>query len=91
MNRIALAAVALGCSTLASAARAEFGYVAYEPAATCCKSPVVVTSYYAPAPCAVYSGPVVGWTRYRPILGGVVTRLRYATYDAPPAYYAPPW
>ena len=39
-----------------------------------------VTAYYAPAPVAVAR------TRYRPILGGTVTRVRYGYA---PAYYYP--
>lgn len=48
--------------------------------------PVAHAVYYAPAP-VVYQPVVRVRTRYRPILGGRVTRVRYGYA---PAYYAPP-
>jgi len=65
-------------------------------APTCC-APEATTAYYAPAPTTVYyaATPVVT-TRYRPILGGTVTRTRYVYqpvtygYPATVAYY-PAW
>lgn len=43
--------------------------------------------YYGP----MYDGPVTIRSRYRPVLGGVVTRLRYVSYgNAPPTYF-PAW
>jgi hypothetical protein len=41
-------------------------------------APVVQTSYYAPAPAIAYRPVPVATTRYRPILGGSVTRIRTA-------------
>lgn len=101
MKKLALllAAVALW-ATSASSADAQVLYMSYyQPAVV--YSPVVAapapapccrTSYYAPAPVAVAPVPAVTpvtsvRTRYRPILGGTVTRYRtgYA-----PAYYPAP-
>jgi hypothetical protein len=50
------------------------------------------TAYYAPAPTTVYYAPTTAYyapapivqTRYRPILGGTVTRVYYPNYA--PAY-----
>jgi hypothetical protein len=93
MRRIALAVVLGSCCMLAaSTARAEVGYIAYEPAGwACCQQPVVATAYYEPAPAVFYSSPAVAWTRYRPILGGVVTHMRFVSYPTTPAAYAPFW
>ncbi|HEX6961882.1 MAG TPA: hypothetical protein VF175_08455 [Lacipirellula sp.] len=76
-----------------SQAAAQVAYVAYDPVdAVCgCESPVAVTAWYAATPTYVYGDPVVMRARYRPILGGVVTRLRYVNYGYAPAYYAPGW
>jgi hypothetical protein len=49
----------------------QTSYYAPVPAA-----PVVQTSYYAPAPAVAYRPVPVATTRYRPILGGTVTRIR---------------
>lgn len=46
----------------------------YAPAA----AGVPVTTYYAPAPTVAYSPVTVATRRYRPILGGTVTRYRTA-------------
>jgi len=48
--------------------------------------PVPHAVYYAPAP-VVYRPVARVRTRYRPFLGGSVTRVRYGYA---PAYYAPP-
>lgn len=53
----------------------------YQPAPTC--QPVNV--YYAP-PTVAYQPVARVRTRYRPLLGGTVTRVRYGYA---PAYYAP--
>jgi hypothetical protein len=57
--------------------------------------PVAHAAYYAPAPVAVAATPVYT-TRYRPLLGGSITRVRYhyapvapVAYAAPPVAYAP--
>lgn len=49
-------------------------YVTYYAPAT----PVVHTSYFAPTPVVGYQPVAVTRTRYRPILGGTVTRVRPA-------------
>ena len=41
-------------------------------------APVVYTSYFAPAPVVGFQPVAVARTRYRPILGGTVTRVRPA-------------
>ena len=86
--------VALWAVSMADA-DAQMLYVShYQPAVVyspviAAPAPVCRTSYYvAPAPVAVGPVPVTRvHTRYRPILGGTVTRVRtgYA-----PAYYAAP-
>ena len=56
----------------------------YAPApTTACYAPAPTTVYYAaaPAPVVVAPGPVVT-TRYRPILGGTVTRVHYPWYGS---------
>ena len=69
-----------------------------------CITPAPVTTYYAPGPspvvCAgartIYYGPAaVATTRYRPLIGGTVTRWRYVNrpavvYPTTMAYY-PAW
>lgn len=51
-------------------------------------------AYYGPVPTTVYYAPPVNYavmpvytTRYRPLLGGSITRVRY--YYAPAVYAAP--
>ncbi|MCG8450587.1 MAG: hypothetical protein MI725_13545 [Pirellulales bacterium] len=93
MKRFALLLVAaalwLGAQ---SDAAAQIAYVTYYQPATV-YSPVVANcavprvAYYAPAAPAVAYQPVARYhTRYRPFLGGTVTRVRYGyapTYAAP--------
>jgi hypothetical protein len=58
----------------------------YAPAPTTvyyAPAPVATTAYYAPAPVVAAPGPIVQ-TRYRPILGGTVSRVYYPPYS--PAY-----
>jgi hypothetical protein len=50
-------------------------------------APAPRVAYYAPAPAPVAVAPVYA-TRYRPLLGGGITRVRYRY--APVAYAAPP-
>jgi hypothetical protein len=81
-----------------SDARAQVAYVTYYQPMTVYSPPVVVTPqvvHYAPAPHTVYYAPptTVSYepvarvrTRYRPILGGSVTRVRYRYA---PVHYAP--
>jgi len=64
--------------------------VVYRQPVVVYQAPVVVAPravYYAPAPAPVVYQPVARVrTRYRPFLGGTVTRVRYGYA---PAYYAP--
>jgi hypothetical protein len=63
-------------------------------------APVAATTYYAPAPVAApvatyYAPTAVATTRYRPLIGGNVTRWRYVNrptvvYPSTVAYY-PAW
>lgn len=93
MKRLALACAVLGLNVLvASSANAE-GYVDFAPIDACgCDEPVYVPGYYIPAPAPIAYGDsvVVRW-RYRPILGGTVTRMRFVNYGYAPAYYGPLW
>ena len=64
-------------------AEAHHPYVTYY-------APVPHAVYYAPAP-VVYQPVARVRTRYRPFLGGSVTRVRYGyapTYYVPPVVYA---
>jgi hypothetical protein len=67
---------------LVSQADAQVYVTYYSPAVpvTACyaPAPVVYTSYYAPAPVVAYQPVAIARTRYRPILGGTVTRVRPA-------------
>jgi hypothetical protein len=101
MNRLLVAVVALAIGLAAAeSARAQV-YRAYYPA----PAPVAVTSYYAPGPVAYAPAPttvyypaapaVVATTRYRPLIGGSITRWRYVNrpayvYPTTVAYY-PAW
>ena len=81
-----------------SDARAQVAYVTYYQPMTVYSPPVVYTPravHYAPAPHTVYyaPAPTVSYepvarvrTRYRPFLGGTVTRVRYRYA---PVYYPP--
>lgn len=93
MNRrlIALAALAVAVA-FAGSARAQVYRVYY---------PAPATTYYAPAP-VVAAAPTVAYyptavpvTRYRPLIGGTVTRWRYVdrpayVYPTTVSYY-PAW
>jgi hypothetical protein len=85
-----LAAVAIALA-LAGSASAQVYQVYY---------PAPVTTYYAPgpvvapAPAVAYYPTAVPVTRYRPIIGGTVTRWRYVnqpTYVYPTTAYYPAW
>ena len=91
MKRIAIWFVALGlCLLVSTGAQAQVGYVGYDSAAVAyCAPPVAVSTYYAPAPAVVYQPTAVVRTRWRPLLGGSVTRVRYGY--APVVYAAPRW
>lgn len=90
---VALFAV-LSCWVLSdSVANAQLAYVTYyQPVTVYRPAPVVYSTYYAPAPAPavvvqpapVYQPVTQVRTRYRPILGGTVTRTRVV-----PGYYTP--
>ncbi len=70
-------------------AQAQVGYVTYYQPVTVYSPPVVYTSYSpccAPAPAVGYEPVARVRTRYRPFLGGSVTRVRYGYA---PVYYPP--
>ena len=85
-----------------SDARAQVAYVTYYQPMTVYSPPVVVTPqtvyytpqtvYYTPAPAVSYQPVARVRTRYRPILGGSVTRVRYryapVYHTAMPVVYA---
>jgi len=85
-----------------SDARAQVAYVTYYQPMTVYSPPVVAmpqtvyytpqTVYYAPAPAVSYQPVAQVRTRYRPILGGSVTRTRYryapVYHTAMPVVYA---
>lgn len=91
-----LAALVLACLFwwgVESTAQAQVAYVSYYQPVTVYRPPVVYsasyvpyTSYYAPAPAVSYQPVARVRTRYRPILGGTVTRVRYGYA---PVYYQP--
>jgi len=63
-----------------SDAQAQVAYVSYYQPMTVYSPPVVYTPqtvYYAPAPTVSYQPVARVRTRYRPFLGGSVTRVRY--------------
>ena len=76
-----------------SSANAQVAYVSYYQPVAVYRPPVVYsagyvpyTTYYAPAPAVSYQPVARVRTRYRPILGGSVTRVRYGyapVYGAP--------
>ncbi|MBX3425947.1 MAG: hypothetical protein KF688_09740 [Pirellulales bacterium] len=89
---IASAAACVATTLVASSAEAQVPYVVgyrpvtafYAPAPYVVASPVIqpapVVAYYAPAPTVVYQPAARVVTRYRPLLGGSVTRVRPAGY-----------
>ncbi len=81
MKRLAiiLVAIMLG-SMIVGDAQAQVGVVTYYQPVTVYSPPVVSvphTVYYAPAPAVSYAPVARVRTRYRPFLGGTVTRVRY--------------
>jgi hypothetical protein len=76
MNKLAglLLVGALWCG--ASSPAAAQVYVTYYQPAPACAPPAAYATYYAPAP-VVYQPVARATTRYRPLLGGSVTRVRY--------------
>lgn len=88
MKLLAVALVAFAfCLLAGSGAQAQMAY--YYPAEpACCRPPVAVTTYYALAPAVVYERAAVVRTRYRPLLGGAVTRVHYRRA---PVVYARRW
>ena len=92
-RRLSVLAAAVMVLAFAGSASAQF-YQAYYPAP--------VTTYYAPGPVVMAPAPTVAYyptavpvTRYRPIIGGTVTRWRYVnqpTYVYPTnVSYYPAW
>jgi len=98
MKKSAMLLVALAfCLSANAEVQAQVPYVTYYQPALVYRQPVVVYQtpvvvapravYYAPAPAPVVYQPAARVsTRYRPFLGGTVTRVRYGYA---PAYYAP--
>lgn len=91
MKKIALMLLVVALWAVSgSDAEAQVYVSYYQPAPVYAPAPVYYSSYYAPpvvaAPAPVYQPVTRVRTRYRPILGGTVTRVRrgYA-----PAYYSP--
>ena len=87
---VAVGAMAVVCGN----ANAQVGYVTYYqpvyPAAVVAPAqPVVYTSYYAPTTVRTYQPVARVRTRYRPILGGSVTRVRYGYAPTYTTYYTP--
>ncbi|MCA9229447.1 MAG: hypothetical protein KDA57_02250 [Planctomycetales bacterium] len=82
--------VLASCLAVSGRVEAQVPYVTYYQPVTVYSPPVVYTPhavYYAPAPAPVVYQPTAQVrTRYRPILGGTVTRVRYGYA---PTYYAP--
>lgn len=66
--------------TLAETSQAQVAYATYfSPApAFVAPAPVRVTSFFAPAPAVAFQPVPVAYTRFRPLLGGTVTRFRTA-------------
>jgi hypothetical protein len=96
-----LAVLLVGCLLWLGApsdAQAQVAYVTYYQPMTVYSPPVVYaapqTVYYAPAPTVAYApAPAVTYepvarvrTRYRPLLGGTISRVRYGYA---PVYYPP--
>ncbi len=92
MKKLALLVMAIALwSVESNDAEAQVYVSYYQPAVVYSPAPVYYSSYYAPPvvaapPTTVYHPVTRVRSRYRPILGGTVTRVRtgYA-----PAYYAP--
>lgn len=94
MKQITIAVVAfLACLLGQSSARAQDAYVVYVPINdSCgCETPAATSVWFAATPPFVYDGPVTVRSRYRPLLGGVVTRTRQVSYGDATHYYAPIW
>lgn len=91
-RRLIVLAAAMVVLAFAGSASAQVYQVYY---------PAPVTTYYAPGPVAVAPAPAVAYyptavpvTRYRPIIGGTVTRWRYVNQPAyvyPTTAYYPAW
>lgn len=91
-NFAILLAVGLIGLSLANKGAAQVAWVTYyaptAPVTTFyAPAPVAVTSYFAPTPVVAYRPVPVATTRFRPILGGTVTRIRtgYAPMVVTPA------
>jgi hypothetical protein len=77
-----LVLIVVGCvvsAVLAAEAKAQVVWGPAVPVTTyCAPAPVVHTTFFAPAPVVAYRPVTVARTRYRPFLGGTVTRYRPA-------------
>ena len=92
MKNLAILIVSVGLwAATYSHATALVAYVTYhQPAVVAPAPPVYYTSYYAaPAPVPTYQPVARVRTRYRPILGSTVTRIRYRYAPRYSTYYAP--
>jgi hypothetical protein len=81
MNKcLLLVAGCLAGLTLSARADAQVWVAHYQPAVPVttffAPTPVVQTSFFAPAPMVGFQPTAVVRTRYRPIIGGTVTRVR---------------
>jgi hypothetical protein len=74
--------IVVGCvvsAVLATQAQAQVVWGPAVPVTTFyAPAPVVRTAFFAPAPMVTYQPVTVARTRYRPFLGGTVTRYRPA-------------
>lgn len=92
MRRLALLFGILGLGVLAASPAIADGYLDFVSTDACgCEEPVYAASYYIPAAPITYGDSAVVRWRYRPILGGTITRMRYVNYGYAPAYYGPLW
>ena len=95
MKNLVISLVAVGALALVvGSASAQVAYMTYYqpvyPAAVVAPAPpVVYTSYYAPTTVKTYQPVARVRTRYRPILGGSVTRVRYGYAPTYTTYYTP--
>lgn len=76
-NCLMLVAGCLVCLVLSGRTEAQVWVTRYQPVtAFYAPAPIVQTSFFAPGPVVGYQPVAVARTRYRPILGGTVTRVR---------------
>jgi len=89
-NSVMLLVALAFCLGAGTEVQAQVPYVSFYQPVVVYRAPVAVVPravYYTPAPAPVVYQPTARVrTRYRPILGRAVTRVRYGYA---PAYYAP--